>query len=342
MIRVVFGCLLLGMAALVSAQDEAATPFEVYDDAPALARGQSSAWDGRFIDPGAVTYYDGQFHMFRNGFRGWPARVGMSYHTSDDGITWRQVSEGEVFVTEDVDYAGIAALASSVLVEADGTWVLYFYAWNGNPGTADAGTIGRATADNPLGPWTPDPEPILLNGSRGEWDSSQLTAPSVSRTDDGYVMYYAGIGSTRQHAIGMATSADGIHWAKYDDPTTIAAPYADSDPVMVTTLEWEGTGVHQPRVMQTDDGWVMVYRATGVGVGGMRLGVATSADGLTWTRQDNPVFAPGDVEGGDNFWFHSTAYFEGTIYLYVEIGPDRSPSQTNIYVATYAGDFIDD
>lgn len=339
---IIFIMMLLSLVVITSAQDDVTTPFEVYDDEPAISRGDFGEWDGRYTDPGAVIYHDGQFHMLRNGFNNWPARTGASYHTSDDGITWTQVSEGQVFETESVDFAEIAALASSLIVEDDGTWVLYFYAWNDRPGRADAATIGRATADTPLGEWRVDPEPVLLNGGEGEWDESQLTAPSVIRTEDGYVMYFSGTDSATQQAIGMATSDDGINWTKYDDPSTTEAPYAESDPVMIAELDWEGSGIHQSHVMSTDDGYVMIYRGTGTGNNTMRLGVATSTDGLIWERQESPIFAPYNVEGGVNFWFHNALYHDGTYYLYVEIGPDNSPSQTNIYATTYDGTFFGD
>lgn len=33
---------------------------------------------------------------------------------------------------DDLDYVGVTALASSALVQDDGTWVLYFYTWDDN------------------------------------------------------------------------------------------------------------------------------------------------------------------------------------------------------------------
>ena len=53
-----------------------ATPtpfFTVYGDQPIVPNGEPGTWDDRFTDPGAVIYHDGIFHMFRNGFRGFPA-----------------------------------------------------------------------------------------------------------------------------------------------------------------------------------------------------------------------------------------------------------------------------
>src|SRR5262245_3436890 len=59
-----------------------ATPvpfFTVYGDKPIVSKGQPGTWDDRFTDPGAVIYHDGMFHMFRNGFRDFPAPSQVEY-----------------------------------------------------------------------------------------------------------------------------------------------------------------------------------------------------------------------------------------------------------------------
>lgn len=53
----------------------------------------------------------------------------IGYATSEDGITWTNYDENPIFVTEDVPYAGILIMVSSVHVEDDGTWVMHFYPW---------------------------------------------------------------------------------------------------------------------------------------------------------------------------------------------------------------------
>ena len=120
--------------------------------------------------------------MFRNGFQGWPAPVQIGYLTSDDGINWTEASEDPVMMSTDVPYAKVAALASDALVLDDGTWVLYFYTWDPSPARMSPGAIGRATASDPLGPWTPDPEPVLNPGSEGSWDELEVDAPRIVKT----------------------------------------------------------------------------------------------------------------------------------------------------------------
>ncbi|MBI5671595.1 MAG: hypothetical protein HZC41_26685 [Chloroflexi bacterium] len=328
---VIMGLLLLITVPLLAQENSL---FALASNEPVVTNaGDFRSWDGQYTDPGAVLVHDGQFHLFRNGFIGWPAKVQVGYLTSPDGIKWTEASESPVLGTDDVPYAGVAALASSALVEDDGTWVLYFYTWESRSGGRSGGAIGRATAPSPVGPWTVDPEPILTPGSAGSWDALQVNAPSVVKTDEGYWMYFSGNrDGLPTSKIGLATSEDGITWTKYDDPATTDAAHADSDPILQT--DEAGAFVHQPRVVYTpDDGWVMIYRQ--VQRSGMELMLARSEDGVHWeTVTDEPVWTRTSIPASNGFWFTALARHEDTYYLYIEGGQDR---HTNIFVATHQG-----
>src|SRR5687768_6024087 len=87
---------------LAAAQDnEIADVFTLFSAEPVVTRGERDEWDGRYTDPGAVVYHDGLFHMFRNGFRGWPASVQIGYLTSPDGLNWTEVREEPVLMSDD-------------------------------------------------------------------------------------------------------------------------------------------------------------------------------------------------------------------------------------------------
>jgi len=319
--------LLLASLTLGFAQDDA-VPFTLAAPDPVVNHNPDfNAWDGRYTDPGAVFYHDGQFHMFRNGFRSWPGSVQIGYLTSPDGITWTEMSPDPVLLTDQVPYAGVAALASSALVEPDGTWVIYFYTWRERSGLS--GEIGRATASDPLGEWTVDPEPILTVGSAGAWDSAIVAAPSVVRDEaGGYRMYYSGGDANGWTGIGLATSSDGVHWTKFDDPV-----FASN----TTDYAW-----HQPRVERTADGYIMLYRMAPLTTtlrGQMGLGIATSADGLVWeNRTPEPVWERNSISGSNGFWFTASAYHDGRFYVYIEGGRG---AYTDIYVATSNENFLD-
>ena len=209
------------LLALTTAAQDTDQLFTLYSDQPVVPHSdKTSDWDYQYTDPGAVIYHDGKFHMFRNGFNGWPASVQIGYETSEDGLTWTELSHDPVMMTKDVPYAKVAALASDVVVQDDGTWVMYFYTWNTLSGTSADGAIGRATAKEPTAPGHRIPNPFSIPAARAVGMILRVSSPRVVKTDKGYNMYYSGSQKSNglHTRIGMATSTDGITWTKYDDP----------------------------------------------------------------------------------------------------------------------------
>ncbi len=322
-----------------SAQD-ATSLFTLYSDQPVIPHGDKPAdWDYQYTDPGALIYHDGKFHMFRNGFNAWPGSVQIGYATSDNGLKWTEVTPDPVMMTKDVPYAKVAALASDVMVQDDGTWVMYFYTWNSTSSTGADGAIGRATAKQPTGPWTPDAEPVLKPGSEGSWDDLRVSAPHVVKTDRGYTMYYSG--SQKKNGlytrVGMAISTDGITWTKYDDPTTTDTLYTESDPVLETGDKTRFVG--QPMVQQTHDGWVMLYRTATGSAKQMQIGYAISQDGVHWTYDPaHLIWTASSIPQSNGFWYTAFVYHDDTYYLYIE---GDASSHTQIYAATHKGKLAD-
>ncbi len=283
--------------------------------------------DGQYVNPGAVIFHDGRFHMFANAFRSWPGRTEINYYTSVDGLTWDRVLEAPLLQSTDIAFAPVAALALSGLVTDEGLWVLYFHTFTGN---RSPGFIGRATAPVPAGPWTPDREPVLAPGSPGEWDDRQVMRANVLVAEDGYVMIYAGVGTTGESMIGRATSPDGVVWTKHDDPATTDAPFTESDPIMQPRHTWERSWLGRPEVVRNDEGWLMLYE--GGANNSFATGLAWSGDGVTWERDvANPILVRDDAPS--QFFQGELHYHEGTYYYYLEVGP--GPVRTDVLLWTF-------
>ena len=321
-----------------------ASLFHFYEGNPVLQHSNNPTWDNVYIDPGAMVYYNNTFHMFFNGINGFPAPVGVGYATSPDGYRWtRQVSKPVLSAKalSETNLNGTDLFVTSALVEADGTWDLYFYTQSGG-GFNGPAEIGRATAPAPTGPWTIDPDPVLSPGPAGAWDDVQIAAPDVLKTDNGYVMYYDAHGNKSTSNIGMATSSDGVHWQKYDDPATSDPAFAESDPVLkVSDSGWDSTRVIDPNVVTTPDGWEMIYLATnGSGKftrGEFAFGAASSPDGVQWTKSEqNPVLSNQDHSQWYQAFLATLLYVDGTYFLYFDF-VTLTTQGTNVYLATYKG-----
>lgn len=308
-----------------------------------MPAGSDPTWDNIYIDPGATFFYQGQFHMFFNGINGFPRPVGVGYATSDDGYHWtRQVTKpvlSALSLDPTGEFHGQNLFVTSGLVLDDGTWVLYYFTLSGNT-FMGPGDIGRATAPAPTGPWTLDPEPMLEPGPADAWDGLQVSNPNVLKTQDGYLMYYDGMGS--RSMIGMATSPDGIHWSKYDNSFTKDKAFIDSDPVLTNSEgSWDAGRVMDPNVVQTSQGYVMVYLSTDssnkFGSGLYAVGYATSLDGIHWSKgKENPVLSKKNHPDWRQTFLMTLVHEGDTYFLYFDFSASGKTG-TNVYLTTHQG-----
>jgi hypothetical protein len=244
--------------------------FRVVGEAPVIPR--TIAPNRGAILPAAITAADdGTYHAWIVAFAGAPGTQDIHHLTSPDAVTWTEVPDASLQgLSEGLGDPG--AFPTSVFADGDG-WVMYF---SGTPAAArEAWEIWRATAPGPDGPWTRLEAPVVRRGPAA-WDTGTLDFPSVSPTDEGYVMFYSAVPTINREtgAIGRATSPDGITWTK------------DGDPVIEPGLcgGFDGRATHQPRVIVEPNRLVMAYAGYGGAVASLPgVGFAESADdGRTW------------------------------------------------------------
>lgn len=141
--------------------------------------------------------------------------------------------------------------------------------------------------------------PVLDVGPAGAWDSALVGEPRVFRSSQGFTMVYVGQDGTKEggsispfygYGLGLAESADGIHWERASSP---AISLKGSQFGML----WHGS------LFQTDA--YQIFFALGEtrsGRVGYRIYRAVSADGLAWTTSEKPVVElgkPGSYDGFD-------------------------------------------
>ncbi len=258
-----------------------------------------------YVNPGAVIEVDGVLHMFANSFSKWPGRVRVPHLTSTDGIEWTLDAKAEALDTDAADLFPMADPGIDVstgYIDDDGTWVLLFQ----NVSNLRSWQVFRMTASSPRGPWTVGAAPVIETGVGAAFDATGAQWPSVVRIGDRWAAYYTGLsGPGRGNGrIGVAFSDDGVSWTKHPEP------------VLVPTEQWEQRSLDRPRVVSTPEGLVMLY--TGLDLN--RRGLATSTDGIAWTKVPGPSIVQDDLPIQGSSWDAALLYRAGTLVYFLEIG----------------------
>ena len=297
---------------------------------------------GDYTDPGAVVFHDGLFHMYYNNLHGYPPKsVGIGYAVSEDGLNWERVSEESILNIEELPFEAQSFNVTDVIVNSEGAWMLYVQTRDEYGGKVP-GRIGVATSPSAKGPWTFYPEPVLIP-DEGAWDSFSIHRSCVIETEDSFHMYYIGYdqGMTNPY-IGLATSPDGIHFSKYNNPNTTNEKFVLSDPIITpeTFFLNEKIQFRYPNVFQTEDGWILFYRTTESSTSSMsEIHFATSEDGIHWKKGSyDPMLTFKDIGSFSIIWVSTIEKVGDTYYLYMELAKGAI---TYVNVATFSGNLIE-
>lgn len=253
----------------------------------------------------------------------------IGYAWSLDGIYWNKHSDPVLEAEYEWEEGKLYGCA--VIQEADTFKMWYGAAWWRSPTSyvvSPAKKIGYAWSLDGIN-WTKHPSPVVGLGPELDWDDNFIVPYTVIKEEFGYRMwYYAGrYGFPSEGAfpqIGLATSPNGIQWTKYNDPATVSAPYANSDPVMKLGFdgEWDSERTYEPMVMKQDTGgYLMFYTGLKAPINSstlQQIGFANSTNGIVWERNENNPIIKDDnsfVEWGNGI-YNGTALFYDNKYHY--------------------------
>ena len=148
-----------------------------------------------------------------------------------------------------------------------------------------APAIGQMTSTDLTGTaWTHPSAPIYRPQS-GAWDGILVTGPTVVFGPDGiWRLYYTGLGTA--DGIGLLTSTDGINWTPYaNNPVLLAQPGAWDDQILEQSVVYANGQYWM---------WYSGFKGQLQSTTSISIGLATSTDGIRWTRYaKNPVLKPG-------------------------------------------------
>ncbi len=108
-----------------------------------------------------------------------------------------------------------------------------------------------------------------------------LSDPSVLSYDGGFQIWFTSSPAELLRT-AYAESADGIVVDRVVDPVLAPTPGG-----------WDQNGIETPSVARSPSGpYVLLYTGDEAGLGQFAIGLATSNDGIHWTKHDGPVLPP--------------------------------------------------
>jgi predicted GH43/DUF377 family glycosyl hydrolase len=239
---------------------------------PVLTRG--GAWDsGDVLNP-SVIEAGGLLINFYSGFDGRTWRTGLA--ESDDGVRWRKRG---LLLEPDSKTWEASYIAANGAAARSGSRVAYWYV----AGARELPRIGLAWVEN--GRAAKEPKPVLEPGPYMSWDERGVADPYVFRIGPYFYLYYLGQDRARRQRLGVARSADGVHWRKLR-----------SNPVLELggPGSFDENGLGEPAVWRSRGFYWMLYTGRDAAEN-RRLGLARSTDGVHW-RKLPAVF------GGSGAW----------------------------------------
>lgn len=252
-------------------------------------------WDGDTVHAPSVLVDGSDYRMWFSGAE-WFNGEHIGVADGIDPLTWIKHGDNPVIDGTEADVLWVAGAGE-------------YHMW-----VSRDSMIFRAVSADGLA-WAFDPPGPVFEPTReeGTWDRDLVGDPSIVDVGGTYYMLYEGANWNDQRVqIGLATSADGgVTWSR-----------AQSDPVLGPTDpgNWDGFWVLDPLI--THDGAQFHAWFAGYGDDGVRaIGVADSADALSWARLPDPVlthtpetwdFGPGvgnhfvrDTGAGYEMWYSS-------------------------------------
>lgn len=216
-------------------------------------------------------------------------RVGQSYEVVD----W---SREPLLAPGPIGHFDEHGVFPASVVEDQGRLLMYYVGWTqGVKAPLFYASIGLAISEDGGASFRrASPAPLL---SRSEHDPCLVTSPNVVRDERGWHMYYvSGVGWTEKpdgtlqshYHIKYASSDDGLAWRRegrvaidFDGPTE--------------------TNIARASVLRlARDRWLMWYSYVRPPATKYRIGMATSHDGMTWTRRDDGAGLPPSASGFDD------------------------------------------
>jgi len=241
-----------------------------------------------------------------NSPRGWSIGIAASTNLLD----WEKV--GELWPAQVCDRNGLCAAGARVL---NGKVHLFYQTYGNFPKDA----ICHAVSSDGISFERDESNPVFH--PTGDWNNGRAIDAEVIADGERLLLYFATRDSTvKTQELGVASAPLNSKFSR-DTWTQLC-----DRPILKPELPWETRCIEAPTVTRRGDTFVMFY-AGGFNNDPQQIGVATSKDGVNWTRQSNVPLLPNgrlgewnSSESGHPGFFWDA---DGRSYLFFQGNPDH-------------------
>ena len=159
--------------------------------------------------------------------------------------------------------------------------------------------------------------PVLVQGDSGSWDDYSVAPGAIIKDGDYFKMYYNGFHDQYgKWNIGLAVSADGIHWEKYSEPVLMASD--------------EEYQIGTSSVIKYNQTYFMYYSVCHYPY--YNISLATSTDGINWIKYtNNPILTVTKDWEGTGIYSPSVLYNQGNFeMIYMNADANAFGSATSV------------
>jgi len=151
-----------------------------------------------------------------------------------------------------------------------GTGSIYIYVTWGGATTTNYNWIDNQT------------NPVLVGGNN-YYDYYGIAQPVVLYDENKYKMWYYGDAGNAKKYVLYAESTDGKNWVKHPGP--VLSPGNSGS--------WDSWAVHPGAIIKENGIYKMYYSGWADQYGEWYIGLATSVDGINWSKKPNPILSSG-------------------------------------------------
>lgn len=229
-----------------------------------------------------------------------------------------------VLYTGETDVNILAGFVTNITLNlqptGQGTGSIYIYV-----------TWGGVTQNN----WIDNQTNPVLVGGNNYYDNYGIAQPVVMYDDNKYKMWYYGDAGSAKKYVLYAESENGIDWVKH--PVPVLSPGNSGS--------WDSWAVHPGAIIKENGTYKMYYSGWADQYGEWYIGIATSVDGLNWTKKPDPILSSGSgweyqiascfiIKKNDQYYL----YYTGRNIPYYSIG--LAISNDGINFTKYSGNPI--